>query len=136
MRDQLDAQIWVDNHEAFSAGIDRALSEVHSALHRFAAWDGTTHQLLALLVAFGITALTFNTTTTAGEGISAAAKRHHRRDRQGRVDAGIVERQRTQLIRGAHIADPRRLQLYRGAAGRDLDGIIESTRLEDGVEPS
>ena len=69
MRDQLDAQIWVENHEAFSAGIDEALtrlgSGLRSALHRFAAWDGSTHQLLALLVAFGITALTFNTTTGA-----------------------------------------------------------------------
>ena len=65
MRDQLDAQIWVENHEAFSAGIDRAVNAVRAGLHRFAAWDGTTHQLLALLVAFGITALTFNTTTGA-----------------------------------------------------------------------
>lgn len=65
MRDQLDAQIWVENHEAFSASVDRALGAVRSGLHRFAAWDGTTHQLLALLLAFGITALTFNTTTGA-----------------------------------------------------------------------
>ena len=65
MRDQLDAQIWVDNHEAFSAGVDEALARLRSALHRFAAWDGTTHQLLALVVTFGITALTFNTTTGA-----------------------------------------------------------------------
>jgi len=63
MRDQLDAQIWVENHEAFSAGIDRALTAVRSGLHRFGEWDGTTHQLLALLAAFAITALTFNATT-------------------------------------------------------------------------
>lgn len=65
MRDQFDAQIWVDHHEAFSAGIDRALAAARAGLHRFAAWDGTTHQLLALAVAFAITAFTFNTTTTA-----------------------------------------------------------------------
>ena len=65
MRDQLDAQIWVDNHEAFSAGIDRALTEIRSALHRFAAWDGTTHQLFALGLSFIITAFTFNATTGA-----------------------------------------------------------------------
>jgi hypothetical protein len=62
MRDQLDAQIWVDNHEAFSAGFDRALAAVRSGLHRAGAWDGTTHQLLALLVSFAITALTFHVT--------------------------------------------------------------------------
>ena len=65
MRDQLDAQIWVDNHEAFSDGLDRALRALQSGLHRFAAWDGTSHQLLALVLSFGITALTFNATTAA-----------------------------------------------------------------------
>ena len=65
MRDQLDARIWVENHEAFSDGIDRALTAVRSGLHRFAAWDGTTHQLLALVLAFAITGLTFNATTSA-----------------------------------------------------------------------
>jgi hypothetical protein len=65
MRDELDARIWVDNHEAFSAGIDRGLAALRSGLHRFAAWDGTTHQLLALVLAFAITGLTFNATTSA-----------------------------------------------------------------------
>ena len=65
MRDQLDARIWVENHEAFSDGIDRALTAIRSGLNRFAAWDGTTHQLLALVLAFAITALTFNATTGA-----------------------------------------------------------------------
>ena len=65
MRDQLDAQIWVDHHEAFSDGIDRALAAIRSGLHRFAAWDGTTHQLLALGLSFVITALTFQATTGA-----------------------------------------------------------------------
>ena len=65
MRDQLDAQMWNDHHEAFSAGIDRALAAIRSSLHRFAAWDGTTHQLLALGLSFVITDLTFNATTGA-----------------------------------------------------------------------
>ena len=65
MRDQLDVRLWVDHHEAFSDGIDRGLAAVRSAFHRFAAWDGTTHQLLALVLSFAITALTFNTTTGA-----------------------------------------------------------------------
>lgn len=66
MRDQLDAQIWVAHHEDFSADIDRALAAIRAGLHRFAAWDGTTHQLLALVLSFAITALTFNATTAAG----------------------------------------------------------------------
>lgn len=65
MRDQIDAHLWNDHHEAFSEGIDRGLAALRSAFHRFAAWDGTTHQLLALGLSFAITALTFNTTTGA-----------------------------------------------------------------------
>ena len=63
MRDQLDAQMWNDNHEAFSDGIDRALRSIRAGLIRVGQWDGSTHQLLALVLAFAITALTFNTTT-------------------------------------------------------------------------
>ena len=62
---EMDLRLWVDHHETFSDGIDRGFSAVRAALHRFAAWDGTTHQLIALVLSFAITALTFNTTTTA-----------------------------------------------------------------------
>ena len=65
MRDLIDARVWADNHEAFSDGIDRALASLQSGLHRFAAWDGSSHQLLALVLSFAITALTFNFTTQA-----------------------------------------------------------------------
>ena len=65
MRDQMDAQIWVQHHDEFSAGIDRALLALRTGLHRLAAWDGTTHQLVALGLSFLITALTFNATTAA-----------------------------------------------------------------------
>ena len=62
MRDEMDARVWVDNHQAFADGIDEVVEKVRSAFARFAAWDGTTHQLLALFVAFFITAVTFKTT--------------------------------------------------------------------------
>jgi len=62
MRDELDARFWVDNHEGFADGVDRALADLRSVFSRFAQWDGSAHQLLALVVAFAITALTFQTT--------------------------------------------------------------------------
>ena len=62
MRDEMDARFWVENHESFADGIDEVLDKVRSAFARFAAWDGTTHQLLALGLSFIITAVTFRTT--------------------------------------------------------------------------
>ena len=62
MRDEIDARFWVDNHEAFNESIDQAIAAIRSGLARLASWDGTSHQLLALVASFAITALTFNTT--------------------------------------------------------------------------
>ena len=63
MRDEIDGRFWVDNHEAFADSIDEAIAAIRSGLARFASWDGTSHQLLVLVLSFAITALTFNTTT-------------------------------------------------------------------------
>ena len=62
MRDEIDARFWVDHHESFSEGIDQLLGALRSVATRFAAWDGSSHQLAALLLAFAITGLSFNTT--------------------------------------------------------------------------
>ena len=62
MRDEIDARFWVDHHEGFSAGIDQLFAGLRSVATRFAAWDGSSHQLVALLLAFAITGLSFNTT--------------------------------------------------------------------------
>jgi hypothetical protein len=62
MRDEIDARLWTDHHEAFAEGVDRAFAGLRSALGRFAQWDGSSHQLLALVVAFAITALSFQST--------------------------------------------------------------------------
>ena len=64
MRELIDARMWADHHEAFAEGVDRAIAAVRSGLQRFASWDGSTHQLLALLLSFAITALTFSVTTS------------------------------------------------------------------------
>ncbi|MDQ4087236.1 MAG: hypothetical protein M3177_04370 [Pseudomonadota bacterium] len=65
MRDEIDARLWNDHHEAFADGVDRALAGLRAALGRFAGWDGTSHQLIALVVSVAITALTFQSTTAA-----------------------------------------------------------------------
>lgn len=63
MRDEIDGRIWVDNHQQFTVGIDELVSRARSGLARLSNWDGTTPQLFALVAAFLITALTFNTTS-------------------------------------------------------------------------
>ncbi len=62
MRDELDARIWVDNHDQFALLVDDAIGALRSGLARLAQWDGTSHQLLALIASFAITGLTFNAT--------------------------------------------------------------------------
>ena len=62
MRDEIDGRIWADNHEGFADGVDQLFAGLRSAVTRFANWDGTSHQLLALIASFAITALSFNTT--------------------------------------------------------------------------
>ena len=62
MRDEIDARFWVDHHESFSEGIDQLVASLRSVATRFAAWDGSSHQLAALVLAFAITGLSFNST--------------------------------------------------------------------------
>jgi len=62
MRDELDGRMWVAHHEQFSHWIDDAILAARNGLSRLANWDGTTHQFLALIAAFAITGLTFNST--------------------------------------------------------------------------
>ena len=61
----IDTRMWADHHVAFSDAVDQAVASLRNALSRFANWDGSTHQLLALVLSFTITALTFNATTSA-----------------------------------------------------------------------
>ena len=63
MRDEIDGRIWVANHKEFAEGIDLLIGRVRRLSSRALTWDGTTAQLAALIVAFLITALTFNTTS-------------------------------------------------------------------------
>lgn len=69
MLDGMDGRMWVRHHDQFSLSVDRGLARLGAGLHRLragaerlASWDGTTAQLLAMVTAFAITALSFNTT--------------------------------------------------------------------------
>jgi hypothetical protein len=60
MRDELDGRMWVANHHQFGLWVDGALARLRAGLSRLSRWDGTTGQLLAMIAALAITALSFN----------------------------------------------------------------------------
>jgi hypothetical protein len=62
MRDDFLTADWAGHHGEFSRDLGRGLAAIRAGIGRFWQWDGTTHQLLALVLSFAITALTFNTT--------------------------------------------------------------------------
>jgi hypothetical protein len=64
MRDELDGRMWIAHHQQFGEWVDEALAVIRSGLGRLAGWDGSSHQLLAIVAAFAVTAITFNATAT------------------------------------------------------------------------
>ena len=65
MLDEMDGRLWVTHHNEFSLWAGRALARLRQGLARFASWDGTTHQLLAIVAALAITSLGFTSTASA-----------------------------------------------------------------------
>jgi hypothetical protein len=65
MREELDGRMWVDHHEQFSQGLDDAAAAIRAGIGRFAGWDGSTHQLLAMIAAFAVTGLSLALTNNA-----------------------------------------------------------------------
>jgi hypothetical protein len=65
MRDEIDSRMWLAHHDDFSRWVESAAGAVRSAITRLAGWDGTTHQLLALIAAFAITGLSIGSTSGA-----------------------------------------------------------------------
>lgn len=63
MRDEMDGRLWAANHQTFADGIDELFSRLSALSARAISWDGSAAQLAALLAAFLITAITFNTTS-------------------------------------------------------------------------
>jgi hypothetical protein len=62
MRDEMFSRDWVDNHDAFSRDLDRALTALRVRLGQFLTWDGSIAHLGALFLSAAITAITFNGT--------------------------------------------------------------------------
>jgi len=62
MRDEIDARIWVDNHEQLSRDLDGLVRRAGAALRRLSEPTGGTARLLALASALTLTLLTFDTT--------------------------------------------------------------------------
>ena len=65
MRDEIDGRMWVAHHDAFSRWVGNAAANIRSGLYRLAGWDGSAHQLLALVAAFALTALNLSFTSSA-----------------------------------------------------------------------
>jgi hypothetical protein len=65
MRDELDSRMWLAHHDEFREWIGTAAATIRAGLHRFAAWDGSLHQLLALAAAFALTGLNLGFTSSA-----------------------------------------------------------------------
>jgi hypothetical protein len=64
MRDELDSRMWVAHHDQFSQWAGTAANAIRSGLYRLADWDGSVHQLLALVAAFALTALNLSFTSS------------------------------------------------------------------------
>jgi hypothetical protein len=65
MREELDGRMWVDHHEQFGEWVDGATATLRAGLARFASWDGSSHQLFAMIAAFAVTALSLTFTNSA-----------------------------------------------------------------------
>jgi len=65
MRDELDGRMWVDHHDGFGDLVDNAAAALRAGLARFAGWDGSTHQMLAMVAAFAVTGLSLALTSNA-----------------------------------------------------------------------
>jgi hypothetical protein len=65
MRDEIDGRMWVAHHVQFSHWVGDAAAAIRAGLYRLAGWDGSAHQLLALVAAFALTALNLSFTSSA-----------------------------------------------------------------------
>lgn len=64
MRDEIDGRMWVAHHDQYSQWVGSAAAAIRTGLHRLAGWDGSVHQLLALVAAFALTNLSLTFTSS------------------------------------------------------------------------
>jgi hypothetical protein len=62
MYDEIEGRIWIAHHAQFSRMIGDALAMLRDGARRLAGWDGSGHQLFAIVAAFAVTLLTFKGT--------------------------------------------------------------------------
>ena len=61
MRDEMDASAWVENHEIFSASVEKSLGALAARIRGgLPSLDGTPAHLLSVAGAMALTLLTFN----------------------------------------------------------------------------
>lgn len=65
MLDEMSGRLWAAHHDQFSQSVSRGIARLRQGFARFASWDGTTHQLLAIVAALAITGLGFTSTASA-----------------------------------------------------------------------
>ena len=65
MLDEMGGRLWMAHHDEFSLSVGRGLARLRQGFARFASWDGTTQQLLAIVAALAITSLGFTSTASA-----------------------------------------------------------------------
>jgi hypothetical protein len=65
MLDEMDGRLWAAHHNEYSLWAGRAFGRIRQGVARLASWDGTTHQLVAIVAALLVTSLGFTTTATA-----------------------------------------------------------------------
>jgi hypothetical protein len=64
MREEFDGRMWVAHHDQFGDWVRGAGAAIRAGLHRLAGWDGSVHQLLALVLAFALTGLDLGLTAS------------------------------------------------------------------------
>ena len=62
MYDEIEGRMWTAHHEQFSRTVSDAVAMLRDGARRLAGWDGSGHQLVAIVAALAVTLLTFRGT--------------------------------------------------------------------------
>lgn len=62
MRDEIDARIWAEHHEAFTRSIDAGLRRLSSRLERVRLSEGAVAHMIAFVLAAGLSLVSIGAT--------------------------------------------------------------------------